>query len=295
MDPISSTYGSSAAAVTPAALLAHQQDAAAKREETGPPVGKSPPATSSATMSDGQLGIKTSGKTGDEFHPYGPQGQRQNSRPTASAAAEQKDTQPAPTDKAQQEDPAVQQVIAQLKSIEAKVKAHEAAHKAAGGAATGPVSYSYTRGPDGKNYITGGEVPITISSGRTPQETISRMQQVIQAALAPADPSPQDRAVAAQAAAIQQTARQEQTSILPNGGANISQAPPANGIGPLIPPATVQYEDSIQQIRRAYSNPAVTGKEVPSTRDPQNGMNLSGSIPSPVTGFSPPRLVSVYH
>ena len=81
---------------------------------------------------------------------------------------------------------------------------------------TGPVSFSYTRGPDGKNYITGGEVPISVSSGKTPQETISRMQQVIQAALAPADPSPQDRAVAAQAAALQQQARQNTTETSPS-------------------------------------------------------------------------------
>ena len=107
------------------------------------------------------------------------------------------------------DDPQVQQAVAQLRSIEEKVKAHEAAHKGAGGTMTGPVSYSYTRGPDGKNYITGGEVPISISPGNTPQETISRMQQVIHAALAPADPSPQDRAVAAQAASIAQNASQE--------------------------------------------------------------------------------------
>lgn len=107
------------------------------------------------------------------------------------------------------DDPQVQQAVAQLRSIEEKVKAHEAAHKAAGGTMTGPVSYSYTRGPDGKNYITGGEVPISISPGNTPLETISRMQQVIHAALAPADPSPQDRAVAAQAASIAQNASQE--------------------------------------------------------------------------------------
>jgi hypothetical protein len=37
------------------------------------------------------------------------------------------------------------------------------------------------------------------------------MQQVIQAALATADPSPQDRAVAAQATALEQQARQEQS------------------------------------------------------------------------------------
>ncbi len=48
-----------------------------------------------------------------------------------------------------------------------------------------------------------------MSSGRTPEETISRMQQVIRAALAPADPSGQDRAVAAQASSQMAEAQQQ--------------------------------------------------------------------------------------
>lgn len=107
------------------------------------------------------------------------------------------------------EDPQVKQQIDRLKAIEEKVKAHEAAHKAVGGNLSGAVSYSYTQGPDGRSYITGGEVQIDMSGGRTPQETISKMQQVIRAALAPADPSGQDRAVAAQAASQMAQAQQE--------------------------------------------------------------------------------------
>lgn len=107
------------------------------------------------------------------------------------------------------EDPEVKQAVEQLKRIEEKVKAHEAAHKSAGGSLAGSASYSYTQGPDGRNYITGGEVQIDMSTGRTPEETISRMQQVIRAALAPADPSGQDRAVAAQAANQMTEAQQE--------------------------------------------------------------------------------------
>ncbi|MGB4598462.1 MAG: putative metalloprotease CJM1_0395 family protein [Trichlorobacter sp.] len=106
------------------------------------------------------------------------------------------------------EDPQIQQMVARLKQTEQKVKAHEAAHKAAGGNLASGASYSYTQGPDGRNYITGGEVQIDMSPGRTPQETVSKMQQVIRAALAPADPSGQDRAVAAQAANQMTQARQ---------------------------------------------------------------------------------------
>jgi hypothetical protein len=145
-------------------------------------------------------------------------------------------------------DPQVQAQISQLKSIEEKVKAHEAAHKTAGGTMTGPVSYTYSRGPDGKNYITGGEVPISVSSGKTPQETISRMQQVIQAALAPADPSPQDRAVAGQAAAMQQQARQE-----------LAAAPATPETQPAVSVKPVKQVDSrgAQDLQRVYGDPAV--------------------------------------
>ncbi|MBQ7196425.1 MAG: hypothetical protein IJS40_03355, partial [Synergistaceae bacterium] len=45
--------------------------------------------------------------------------------------------------------------------------------------------------------------------GRTPEETLRNMQQVQRAANAPADPSGQDRQVAAKAAAIASKARQE--------------------------------------------------------------------------------------
>ncbi|MCX8027921.1 MAG: hypothetical protein N3A62_08740 [Thermodesulfovibrionales bacterium] len=107
----------------------------------------------------------------------------------------------------------IQQIVQRLKAIEEKVKAHERAHKSAGGQFTGPVSYTYTTGPDGKRYITGGEVPIQIVEGKTPEETIRNMEIVRRAALAPADPSPQDRAVAAQATQIEQRARVEQAKL----------------------------------------------------------------------------------
>ena len=97
--------------------------------------------------------------------------------------------------------------VDELKKIEREVISHEAAHQAAAGEFGGGVSYSYTQGPDGKSYITGGEVPIRLKQGSTPEETLRNMQQVQQAANAPADPSGQDRQVAAKAAAIAAKAR----------------------------------------------------------------------------------------
>jgi len=162
-----------------------------------------------------QQGITSDSSSQKEYQTYGPDG-RISSKPDArqppkeTSAKVQGNASKDSSD--QTEDLQVQQEIARLKRTEEKVKAHEAAHKSAGGGITGPVSYTYTRGPDDRSYVTGGEVPITVSTGHTPQETINRMQQVIRAAMAPADPSPQDRAVAAQASNIMQQARQEMAS-----------------------------------------------------------------------------------
>ncbi|MDR1650134.1 MAG: hypothetical protein LBR71_07715 [Synergistaceae bacterium] len=99
--------------------------------------------------------------------------------------------------------------IRELKQIEREVISHEAAHQAAGGRFAGAVSYSYTRGPDGHAYITGGEVPIHVPPSSDPEQTVRDMEQVQRAAMAPASPSGQDRAVAAQAAAAAAQARQQ--------------------------------------------------------------------------------------
>ena len=97
--------------------------------------------------------------------------------------------------------------VRELEQTQREVITHEAAHQAAAGQFGGGVSYTYTEGPDGKRYITGGEVPIKLKQGSTPEETLRNMQQVQQAANAPADPSGQDRQVAAKAAAIAAKAR----------------------------------------------------------------------------------------
>lgn len=82
---------------------------------------------------------------------------------------------------------------------------------AGAGLVTSGASFTYQKGPDGVNYAIGGEVGISTSPGRTPDETIQRAQQIRAAALAPADPSGQDRAVAAQAAQMAQQAQMEKS------------------------------------------------------------------------------------
>lgn len=110
------------------------------------------------------------------------------------------------------EQPDIKKEIEQLKQTESEVIAHEQAHKSAGAGITGPITYTHTTGPDDKRYITGGEVSIDMKSGDTPDETISILERVKQAALAPAQPSPQDLRVAASATAQIQQARSEKIS-----------------------------------------------------------------------------------
>ncbi len=101
--------------------------------------------------------------------------------------------------------------VRELKQRDTEVRRHEQAHKsAAGGNATGGPTFEYQTGPDGKRYAVGGEVTIDTSTvSGDPQGTIQKMQQIRRAALAPAQPSGQDRAVAAQAQAAEREARAE--------------------------------------------------------------------------------------
>ena len=102
-----------------------------------------------------------------------------------------------------------QRIVAELQAADTNVRAHEAAHMAAGGGLTSPASYTYERGPDNKMYAVAGEVGISTSEGNTPQESLNKAQTIRRAALAPADPSPQDLKVAAQAASMEMNARAE--------------------------------------------------------------------------------------
>lgn len=101
--------------------------------------------------------------------------------------------------------------IQQLRERDREVRAHEQAHIAAGGRyVRGPAHYEYERGPDGRLYAVGGEVSLDISPvPDDPEATIEKMRVIKQAALAPAQPSAQDRLVAARADMEIQKAMQE--------------------------------------------------------------------------------------
>lgn len=100
--------------------------------------------------------------------------------------------------------------VDELKSRDLEVRVHEQAHAAVGGQHAGAPSYGYERGPDGKSYAVSGEVQIDVSPVQgDPQATIQKMQVVRRAALAPAQPSSADRAIAADATTKATQARAE--------------------------------------------------------------------------------------
>ncbi|MFC4258313.1 putative metalloprotease CJM1_0395 family protein [Marinobacter lacisalsi] len=110
----------------------------------------------------------------------------------------------------QQFDEAQLKELRDLKARDREVRAHEQAHQAVGGQHAGAVSYTYQRGPDGNQYAVGGEVSIDLSPVQgDPQATIEKMRTVRAAAMAPAEPSGQDRAVAAQAMQLMLQAQSE--------------------------------------------------------------------------------------
>ncbi len=102
-----------------------------------------------------------------------------------------------------------QREVEELQERDREVRRHEQAHKSAAGRyASGAPSFEYEVGPDGRRYAVGGEVSIDVSPvPDDPQATIDKMRQVRSAATAPAEPSNQDRQVAAKAAQIEQQAR----------------------------------------------------------------------------------------
>lgn len=96
--------------------------------------------------------------------------------------------------------PAQKQEVAELKARDVEVKAHEQAHlSAAAGLGASAPHYDYQMGPDGKKYAIGGEVNINFTESQDPSENLAKAEAMRAAALAPAQPSGQDRSVAAQA------------------------------------------------------------------------------------------------
>lgn len=113
-------------------------------------------------------------------------------------------------------EPQEQAQLNELQQRDTEVRAHEQAHlSAAGGIATTAASFTYTKGPDGKRYATGGEVSIDTSpiSG-DPTATAAKADKIKRAALAPANPSAQDRSVASSAITMKSQAQADLLKLM---------------------------------------------------------------------------------
>ena len=134
--------------------------------------------------------------------------------------------------------------VDELTRRDREVRAHEAAHKAAAGSlARGGASFTYENGPDGRRYAVGGEVSIDASPvGDDPAATARKMERVRAAALAPADPSGQDRQIAATAAnqarqarvaAAREATGQESDALSATTGRGETEEAPVSGSCPV--------------------------------------------------------------
>lgn len=83
---------------------------------------------------------------------------------------------------------------------EKNVVSHEKSHMLVGGEFAGAPSYIYSKGPDGKLYIVGGEVSMRIPAGGSLEQQRYALQRVKKAAMSPENPSSQDMRTAAMAA-----------------------------------------------------------------------------------------------
>ena len=100
--------------------------------------------------------------------------------------------------------------VRELQRRDAEVRAHEQAHASVGGQYAGSPTYETTRGPDNRTYAVGGEVEIDLSPvPGDPAATIEKMAVVKRAALAPMEPSAQDRRVAQKADQLRIEAERE--------------------------------------------------------------------------------------
>lgn len=142
------------------------------------------------------------------------------------------------------------------KKTDREVRSHELAHKAAaGGLARGGASFKYATGPDGKRYAVGGHVNIDTSPvPNDPEATIRKAQAVRSAALAPAEPSPQDRSVAASAVKMEREARmelKEEQKEETDGVTQVGYEENTTDVNSLLQNLIQSYEDPFHSIGSA--------------------------------------------
>lgn len=161
--------------------------------------------------------------------------------------------------------------VEELRKRDQEVRRHEEAHARVGGQYAGRPSYEYQSGPDGRQYAVSGEVPIDAAPiPDDPEATIEKMEVVKAAALAPAEPSGQDRKVAAKADAERLKAQAELAAERTRGEDDAEGTPVENvvegagandsgsqiSVNDLNPHATADSSDRIFAPIDALARPA---------------------------------------
>ena len=124
--------------------------------------------------------------------------------------------------------PEEEKEIEKLKDRDREVRRHEQAHFQAAGNYASPPKYEYQTGPDGKRYAVGGSVEIDMSAVTDdPEATLSKARVIKRAALAPEEPSAQDRKVARQADRMAAEAQKEITEQRMNASKELVNGEPA--------------------------------------------------------------------
>lgn len=144
-----------------------------------------------------------------------------------------------------------QSLVDALSDRDQEVRSHERAHASSGGALAGSPSFEFETGPDGQQYAVGGEVQIdTAPIAGDPSATIAKMETIIRAALAPAEPSSQDRSVAAAAAQMKIEALAE---------LNASKQTTQNGDATEESDTSTEFSPAEPSSSTSFVNPATSG------------------------------------
>lgn len=199
-----------------------------------------------------------------------------------------------------------QQVVRELQQRDREVRQHEAAHAAAGGQYAGSPQFTYQSGPDGRQYAVGGSVSIDTSPvDGDPAATLQKARQIRAAALAPADPSAQDRSVASAAGALERQARAElsaeRTAELQgseeSSGAEEPASPnadrdegegaiPAQSLTPSVGGAAEGQSAAPADGPTSISEQGATGAESPGSRRSDGPFGITGLVaPRSNSGF----------
>lgn len=100
----------------------------------------------------------------------------------------------------------------EIRSFEATEKSiinHEKMHMMIGGNLAGSPSFIYTTGPDGRRYVSGGQVNLKMPSGGTLTSLLRNLKRIKSAATAVSNPSAADISTASSAATLEASVNRE--------------------------------------------------------------------------------------